>query len=185
VFVRNEQHRMLPLPRPSKARAAPPRDSGVEGANSELSRASKARWTPHPDNAWMTQIARNVTDTHDGFLRDARYLIMDRDTKYSDAFRGIITRAGTNVVRLPPRSLSHRAKSPGAREPSRAACICRCAISAGAPTTTTGWIAELLLSRRRLSSVASVFGHNALVHAEHHRKDVRLPTTSPRPPPPS
>ena len=49
--------------------------------------------TPHPDNAWMTQIARNVTDTHDGFLRDKRYLIMDRDTKYSDAFRGIITRA--------------------------------------------------------------------------------------------
>jgi len=29
---------------------------------------------------------------------------MDRDTKYSDAFRGIITRAGTDVVRLPPRS---------------------------------------------------------------------------------
>jgi hypothetical protein len=26
---------------------------------------------------------------------------MDRDTKYSDVFRGIITRAGTNVVRLP------------------------------------------------------------------------------------
>ena len=60
--------------------------------------------TTHPDNAWMTQIARNVTDTHDGFLRDTQYLIMDRDTKYSDAFRGIITRAGTDVVRLPPRS---------------------------------------------------------------------------------
>jgi putative transposase len=60
--------------------------------------------TPHPDNGWMAQVARNVTDTHDGFLRDKRYLIMDRDTKYSDAFRGIITRAGTNVVRLPPRS---------------------------------------------------------------------------------
>jgi putative transposase len=60
--------------------------------------------TPHPDNAWMAQIARNVTDTHDGFLRDTRYLIMDRDTKYSDSFRGIITRAGTDVVRLPPRS---------------------------------------------------------------------------------
>jgi putative transposase len=60
--------------------------------------------TPHPDTAWMTQIARNATDTHDGFLRDKRYLIMDRDTRYSDAFRGIITRAGTDVVRLPPRS---------------------------------------------------------------------------------
>jgi hypothetical protein len=52
----------------------------------------------------MAQVARNVTDIHDGFLRGKRYLIMDRDTKYSDAFRGIITRAGTDVVRLPPRS---------------------------------------------------------------------------------
>jgi hypothetical protein len=24
--------------------------------------------TRHPDNRWMTQIARNVTDTHDGFF---------------------------------------------------------------------------------------------------------------------
>jgi len=33
-----------------------------------------------------------------------RHLIMDRDTKYSDALCGIVTRAGTDVVRLPPRS---------------------------------------------------------------------------------
>jgi len=46
--------------------------------------------TPHPDNAWMTQIARNVTDTHDDLLLDKRHLIMDRDTKYSDAFRGLL-----------------------------------------------------------------------------------------------
>lgn len=43
--------------------------------------------TPHPDNRWMTQIARNVTDTEDGFLCGTRYLILDRDTKYSDEFR--------------------------------------------------------------------------------------------------
>src|ERR1700675_3634797 len=42
--------------------------------------------TPHPDNRWMTQIARNVTDTEDGVLRGTRYLILDRDTKYSDEF---------------------------------------------------------------------------------------------------
>jgi hypothetical protein len=28
--------------------------------------------TPHPDNSWMTQIARNVTDVGDGFLRGTR-----------------------------------------------------------------------------------------------------------------
>jgi transposase InsO family protein len=60
--------------------------------------------TPHPGNSWMTQVARNVTDVKDGFLRSKRYLLLDRDTKYSDAFRGIITRAGIEVVRLRPRS---------------------------------------------------------------------------------
>jgi putative transposase len=35
--------------------------------------------TPHPDNAWMMQIARNITDVGNGFLRGKRYLILDRD----------------------------------------------------------------------------------------------------------
>jgi len=60
--------------------------------------------TPHPDNSWMTQIARNITDARDGFLRDKKYLLLDRDTKYSDAFRAILVRDGIQVIRLPPRS---------------------------------------------------------------------------------
>lgn len=52
----------------------------------------------------MTQIARNITDVSNGFLRRKRYLILDRDAKYSDAFRGILTREGIEVIRLPPRS---------------------------------------------------------------------------------
>jgi hypothetical protein len=50
--------------------------------------------TSHPDNRWMTQIARNLTDLNDGFLRGKRYLILDRDTKYSDAFRSVFAREG-------------------------------------------------------------------------------------------
>ena len=60
--------------------------------------------TPHPDSRWMTQIARNLTDPNDGFLRGKRYLILDRDTKYSDAFRSVLVREGIQVIRLPPRS---------------------------------------------------------------------------------
>jgi hypothetical protein len=33
----------------------------------------------------MTQIARNLIDLNDDFLRGKRYLILDRDTKCSDA----------------------------------------------------------------------------------------------------
>jgi hypothetical protein len=50
----------------------------------------------------MTQIARNLTDVNDGFLRGKRYLILDRDTKYSDAFRSVLVREGIQVIRLHP-----------------------------------------------------------------------------------
>ena len=69
------------------------------------SRAVKiAGLTTHPNDQWMTQIARNLTDPEEEFLRDTRFLIMDRDTKYSDAFRDILTRERLQVIRLPPRS---------------------------------------------------------------------------------
>src|SRR6266481_5884137 len=38
-----------------------------------------AGMTPHPDNRWMTRIARNLTDTEDGFRRGKRHLILDRN----------------------------------------------------------------------------------------------------------
>jgi putative transposase len=60
--------------------------------------------TVHPNNLWMTQMARNITDVDDGFLRGKRYLILDRDAKYSDGFRNVLVREGIHVVRLPPRS---------------------------------------------------------------------------------
>jgi putative transposase len=69
------------------------------------SRAVKiAGLTAHPNDPWMTQIARNLTDPEEQFLRGVRFLIMDRDTKYSDAFRRILSRERLQVIRLPPRS---------------------------------------------------------------------------------
>ena len=46
----------------------------------------------------------NLTDPSDGFLRAKGYLLMDRDTKYSQAFRALLEQAGVNCVRLPARS---------------------------------------------------------------------------------
>jgi len=60
--------------------------------------------TPNPDEPWMKQIARNPTDCEDGFLRGKRYLIMDRDRKFTEAFRTILGDEGVESVRLPPRS---------------------------------------------------------------------------------
>ena len=60
--------------------------------------------TPNPHELWMKQIARNLTDTEDGFLNGKKDLIMDRDTKFCAAFRGILKDEGVNPLRLPPRS---------------------------------------------------------------------------------
>jgi putative transposase len=60
--------------------------------------------TTSPDEIWMKQMARNLTATEDGFLSGKRYILMDRDTKFSAAFRQILSDAGTKPVRLPPQS---------------------------------------------------------------------------------
>ena len=60
--------------------------------------------TRRPDEAWMLQAGRNLTDSESGAMRRKGYLILDRDTKYTDQFRRLIRGSGTNVIRLPPRS---------------------------------------------------------------------------------
>jgi putative transposase len=67
-------------------------------------RVHLAGCTIHPDETWMEQIARNLTDGSDGFLQGHCYLLMDRDTKHCEAFRGILEQADVNCVRLPAQS---------------------------------------------------------------------------------
>lgn len=60
--------------------------------------------TDQPCESWMKQMARNLTDPFDGFLRDVRYLIMDRDPLYTACFRHMLKGSATKPVRLPARS---------------------------------------------------------------------------------
>jgi hypothetical protein len=60
--------------------------------------------TPHSHEAWMKQTARELTSAGDGFLEGKRYLIMDRDAKFSAAFRSTLEQADVEPVILPPRS---------------------------------------------------------------------------------
>ncbi len=43
--------------------------------------------TPRPDGGFMMQVGRNLTDPLDGFLRGKRFLILDRDQKFTMEFR--------------------------------------------------------------------------------------------------
>ena len=58
----------------------------------------------NPDGKWMQQMARNLTDPVDGFLRDASYLVHDRDPLFTEAFEAILGERGVKCVRIPARS---------------------------------------------------------------------------------
>src|SRR5687767_10434406 len=52
----------------------------------------------------MLQIARNLTDVCDGFLRGSCFLIHDRSTLFTEQFRQTLKSVGVEPLRLPARS---------------------------------------------------------------------------------
>lgn len=56
------------------------------------------------DAAWMAQVARNLTDSVDGFLKEARHLIVDRDPLYTAHFKSLLASGNVELLRLPARS---------------------------------------------------------------------------------
>ena len=49
----------------------------------------------------MDQVAKLLTDPVDGFLRNARFLIIDRDSKFTATFREALRNAGVHVLMSP------------------------------------------------------------------------------------
>ncbi|MCP4195273.1 MAG: transposase family protein [Planctomycetaceae bacterium] len=70
----------------------------------ESRRVEIAGITLHPNEAWMKQVARNITMDEWGFLESRRYLIHDRDTKFTDSFRAIVKSGHVKPLKLPARS---------------------------------------------------------------------------------
>lgn len=60
--------------------------------------------TPHPTAAFMQQCARQLTEPFEGFLLGKRDLLHDRDTKFTQAFDGLLKASGVEPLVLPPRS---------------------------------------------------------------------------------
>ncbi len=60
--------------------------------------------TVHPDSAWVTQQARNLSIDGDGRAPPVRFLIHDRDSKFSGSFDEVFRSAGTEVILSPIRA---------------------------------------------------------------------------------
>ena len=54
--------------------------------------------TTNPTSSWMEQIARNLTDSEDGFLKEKRFLIIDRDAKFSPRFKSVLSGCGIEIL---------------------------------------------------------------------------------------
>ena len=44
-------------------------------------------WTTHRNDAWMNTISLALTNYEYSFLKEKKYLIMDRDTTFRNSFR--------------------------------------------------------------------------------------------------
>ncbi|HEX5926363.1 MAG TPA: integrase core domain-containing protein, partial [Baekduia sp.] len=134
-----------------------------------IAHASRRVWlagcTTNPNGAWVTQQARNVgLDLAD---EGTRFLIRDRDSKYSGPFDEALRTAGIRIVNTPLRAPQANAIAERFVRTVRAECL--------------DWL--LILNRRHLERVLRIFVQHYNVHRPH--RALRLQPPHPADPPPT
>jgi transposase InsO family protein len=79
--------------------------------------------TAHPDSAWVAQQARNLALGLDVRTTPARFLIRDRDAKFSRPFDAVLRSEGMRVIRTPVHAPNANAYAERVIETIRAECL--------------------------------------------------------------
>jgi putative transposase len=115
--------------------------------------------TPKPTGAWVTQQARNLLMASDDREQPLRFLIHDRDTKFSGGFDQVFMSEGMTVIRTPvqaPNANAHAERWVGS---VRRECLDRL----------------LIFSRRQLEHVLRVYACHYNQHRPHRALALRPP----------
>jgi transposase InsO family protein len=122
--------------------------------------------TSHPDSGWVAQQARNLI-MQLGEEQRFRFLIHDRDTKFSHAFDEVFRSEGIRVIRTPIQAPNANAYAERWVRTLRAECLDRI----------------LILGRRHLEHVLHVYRRHYNGHRPHRALDLFPPNgRDPRPP---
>jgi putative transposase len=133
-----------------------------------IAHASRHVWlagcSTNPTGPWVTQQARNLgLDLTD---HGTRFLIRDRDSKYTGSFDEVFRSGGIRIVKTPVRAPQANPIAERFVRTVRAECL--------------DWL--LILNRRHLERVLRVFIEHYNVHRPHRALKLRPP--QPREPPP-
>jgi putative transposase len=121
--------------------------------------------TRHPTGAWVTQQARNLVIALGEQADSFRFLVRDRDTKFTASFDAVFADAGIAVVRSPPPAPKANAYAERWVSTIRRECLDR----------------MLIFHERQLIHVLTEYEHHHNTHRPHRALEQRSPIDSGEP----